>query len=340
MSQSASTNQATLKSSSELTVATTPLVPEQPDMVDAYADDLMDELFEDVDRILDGSIKLPTESLPSEQSSLQSITVPRITLPSALTSGFSSVLSQREGELGALPAAADASREQRSKIGRGFDRLLLGAAGASLVLTLALWGVSQRGNRQVVVLEPEVKLTAEELQAQADGQFLEYLKRSLDVLDRRVEANQQASGGTAVAKLPPLPGRSVSSAAPASTVLERVYIPVYRPPQALGPTSLLPSLPNSTNSVTPTAPNRQTTANNSASVSSAAPLPTSRHVLVGVLELGDRSAALFDIDGSTQRFYVGETIGSSGWALVSVANQEAVIRRNGEVRSVYVGQQF
>jgi Tfp pilus assembly protein PilP len=64
------------------------------------------------------------------------------------------------------------------------------------------------------------------------------------------------------------------------------------------------------------------------------------HTLVGVLELGDRSAALFDIAGNTQRVYVGESIGSSGWTLVSITNQEAIVRRNGDVRSIYVGQQF
>jgi Tfp pilus assembly protein PilP len=61
---------------------------------------------------------------------------------------------------------------------------------------------------------------------------------------------------------------------------------------------------------------------------------------VGLLELGNRSAALFEINGITQRINIGETIGTSGWTLVSVANQEAVVRRNGEVRSVYVGQKF
>ena len=64
------------------------------------------------------------------------------------------------------------------------------------------------------------------------------------------------------------------------------------------------------------------------------------NTLVGILELGERSAALFEVDGIARRIYVGESIGSSGWTLVQVANQEAVIRRNGEVRSVFVGQQF
>ena len=68
--------------------------------------------------------------------------------------------------------------------------------------------------------------------------------------------------------------------------------------------------------------------------------PTSEHVLVGVLNLGSRSAALFDIEGSSQRAYVGDRIGLSSWSLVAVNGQDVVIRRDGEVRSVYIGQRF
>ena len=56
--------------------------------------------------------------------------------------------------------------------------------------------------------------------------------------------------------------------------------------------------------------------------------------------MGERSVALFEIDGASRRINVGESIGSSGWTLVEVKNKEAVIRRNGEVRSIYVGQTF
>ncbi|MBW4562439.1 MAG: hypothetical protein KME32_15065 [Mojavia pulchra JT2-VF2] len=64
------------------------------------------------------------------------------------------------------------------------------------------------------------------------------------------------------------------------------------------------------------------------------------HTLEGLLELGSKSAALFKIEGVTQRFVVGERIGSSGWTLVDVSNGEAIIRRNGEVRSIYTGQKL
>ena len=66
---------------------------------------------------------------------------------------------------------------------------------------------------------------------------------------------------------------------------------------------------------------------------------TSR-TLIGVLELGERSAALFEVNGTAKRIEVGDQIGSSGWTLVSIRNQEAIVRRNGEVRSIYVGQKF
>lgn len=71
---------------------------------------------------------------------------------------------------------------------------------------------------------------------------------------------------------------------------------------------------------------------------SVVPQPT--HILEGILELGSKSAALFKVDGTTQRFAIGENIGSSGWTLVDVSNGEAIVRRNGEVRSIYTGQRL
>ncbi|MCC5607162.1 hypothetical protein LC612_10265 [Nostoc sp. CHAB 5834] len=64
------------------------------------------------------------------------------------------------------------------------------------------------------------------------------------------------------------------------------------------------------------------------------------NTLEGLLELGNKSAALFKIDGVTRSVNMGESIGSSGWTLVDVSNGEAVIRRNGEVRSIYAGQKL
>ncbi|MDJ0798635.1 MAG: hypothetical protein QNJ51_17750 [Calothrix sp. MO_167.B12] len=64
------------------------------------------------------------------------------------------------------------------------------------------------------------------------------------------------------------------------------------------------------------------------------------HILEGLLELGDKSAALFKINGVTRRIEIGESIGNSGWKLTGVEKGKAVIRRNGEVRDMFVGHKF
>ncbi len=77
-------------------------------------------------------------------------------------------------------------------------------------------------------------------------------------------------------------------------------------------------------------------------VTSVASAPTPAYILEGLLESENKSksVALFQINGVTQRIDIGENIGSSGWTLVDVANKEAIIRRNGEVRSIFAGQRF
>ena len=75
-------------------------------------------------------------------------------------------------------------------------------------------------------------------------------------------------------------------------------------------------------------------------VASAPSNPTSSHILEGLMELGEQSAALFKVNGVSRRIQIGESIGASGWTLVDVANGEAIIRRNGEVRSIFAGQKF
>ena len=167
--------------------------------------------------------------------------------------------------------------------------------------------------------------------------------------------------------LPNLPGIT-----PPPSVIERVFVPVYEnkaetkvaakplpnvtlPARSARPNVPVPApvaaaaaIPPGAPAAAPSVPIVQT---NSASRSvAAAPTnaaaaitdvtPTSEHVLVGVLNLGSRSAALFDIEGSSQRAYVGDRIGLSSWNLVSINGQDVVIRRDGEVRSVYIGQKF
>ncbi len=175
-------------------------------------------------------------------------------------------------------------------------------------------------------------------QVAADLQFIGYVQRSLEVIN----STAAKSNGLSVATNPStgLPSVAVNGnlAQPstAPTVLERIYIPVYQPPQAfyVPPSAQLPT--------TATNPAQQpsSVAGVPAPVASPPPSFTETVTLVGILELGSKSAALFEVNGAPQRIHAGESIGNSGWTLVKITGQEAVIRRNGEVRSVYVGQKL
>ena len=184
-----------------------------------------------------------------------------------------------------------------------------------------------------------------------DQQFLEYVGRSLDRIDRT--ATRSSTPGT-IAALPPAP-----SATPSPLIVER-YVPVYQPPlfgsfttppgattgNSISPaapaTSVAPTRVPPAPSVRPPAPRVAAAPIQLSPVAAIAPNIdlSETHALIGVLELGDRSAALLEVNGVPQRIQVGETIGASGWKIMSISNQTAIIQRNSEVRSLYVGQQF
>ena len=67
------------------------------------------------------------------------------------------------------------------------------------------------------------------------------------------------------------------------------------------------------------------------------PLP----VLTGVMQSpGGRSSAIFQINNASVSAEIGESLGSSGWTLASVGASSAVIRNNGQERTLSVGGVF
>ena len=151
----------------------------------------------------------------------------------------------------------------------------------------------------------------------------------------------QAAAVTPAAHSTPLPSVALPNNATRPTVpvpapvAAAAAIPAGAP---AAPTASVPIVPGSGALPTPSAPTTVAFAPTNSGLTDVT--PTSSITMVGVLNLGSRSAALFDIDGTSQRAYVGDRIGLSDWTLVSVNGQDVVIRRNGEVRSVYIGQRF
>jgi hypothetical protein len=220
-------------------------------------------------------------------------------------------------------------------------------------------------------------------QSGKDQQFLDYVGRSLNRIDRTATRTNGVAPGTLPSTVPgTIPGTmpppppdlltvpSVVTVPPVVGTIPAAKPPVFgsftsqpatTPPRAVPGTVAAPAAPVRVAPARPPAavrPAAQTAAAPTTAprtvptlpvVVSPSPIaaaitpnldPTETHALIGLLELGDRSAALLEINGVPQRIQVGEKIGASGWQVVSITNQAALIQRNGEVRSIYVGQQF
>ena len=387
--------------------ATVETVPAEAVAVESYADRLMDELFEGVDRAFEGSGAQPAEPMAPEFVALKSISVPQIVLSPLAPEPQR---GEKDVEAIARQVALETTKKQQSK--QSFDRILLGAACGSLLLVLGLWLASRSGLLRLRAA-PAPETPAASAPTAPDTQFVEYVQRSLEVIEQKKapQPNPQLAGVPGVAPPGTLPTISISGAPPAtaglSTAVNRIadaleqagaqpgapapQVVVIPPPAqvtvapgapvagapgapvagaqtaavspsptapasgraiaAAGTRTPLAASPNPSESPQPKILARETEPAPAPSAQQSAPAPeqsapavssapTSAHTLVGILELGDRSAALFEVDGVARRIYVGESIGASGWTLAEIKNQEAVIRKGGDVRSVFVGQKF
>ncbi|MEM8807256.1 MAG: hypothetical protein AAGF01_14630 [Cyanobacteria bacterium P01_G01_bin.38] len=316
--------------------------PESSQLVESYAEDLMDELFDDVDRILEGDLPPATANpFTAAQTSFSSnpLDLPAMIVPVK-------AVESTESE---PPDSNDETPKTQRWYKRRLPQIALGAACVSAIIALGVWLAKENASQPPTsAVQVETATTAPAPMSE-EGAFLEYLSRSINIIQGQTSAQAHvAQAGTVT----PVNGLNRGTQTPVSrgaNVIERVFVPVFQPsqqtavqslptlpapgaaPATAGNASPLPTLAPQTGTPQATAPQRGTIPNIS---------PVNTHVLVGVLELGERSAALFEINGASQRVYVGENIGASGWTIVSIANEEIVVRRNGEVRSVYIGQQF
>ncbi|NES65182.1 MAG: hypothetical protein F6K24_07910 [Okeania sp. SIO2D1] len=443
---------------------------QEPISVENLADNLMEDMFRDIDRVLDGGTRLPTQATKPEVVSLTQIKVPEIVLPQKNTQP-----QEIDKEEKAKLAKAEAEKKQSQSL----DKLLLGAAFASILVTLSLWLVNRGGLNKILgylgyVEKPNESSETLTPKAVADKEFAEYIERSLQMIEQKeatrkqqqqipgippapasnnlptvpVPANQPTNTSlllplnrlvdlmeaqvakepitipeTKVVVIPPVPtvvpsavaaapksaesspkpsaasaSNASASAEAAENVTERSEATEtaktetakveekpkpetakaetaktetakveekVQPTQEVAIKPEATSQPEASSQSQPETKAEAETQSETEAKSEESQAPTQPvqlppppaeipatstvtesqvqipiNTLVGILELGERSAALFEVEGVARRIYVGENIGGSGWTLVNVANQEAVIRRNGEVRSVFVGQQF
>lgn len=328
--------------------------PDADTLVEAYAEDLMDDIFEDVDRILAGDDSAvyaeTTEQQMVSDSPLfrtDAVTVPAMIVPFTAGQTVEATTAAPLAEPETVPPTdeqqASPSQSAQKRTGRN---LLLGAVGLSLLAAFGFWWMRQPTLRTATAPATETAPPVSEETA-----FGEYLQRSLQVIRGERSAQTDAQSPGVVATAPP--------AAPSGNqptgqlgVIERVFVPLLQPGSgtnarpnqaATAPNATTLPAPN-VSATQPRSANAPDTAGTAGTAGTTGTVPNiataGSYELVGVLELGDRSAALFEVDGSSQRVYIGETVGASGWSIVSIGDEEVVVRRNGEVRSIYIGQQF
>ncbi|MBC6417678.1 MAG: hypothetical protein GDA44_02240 [Prochloron sp. SP5CPC1] len=243
-----------------------------------------------------------------------------------------------------------------------FDQILFLVACTSLVAAIFLFLHQDKLKSQFD------GTTADNQTEAANAQFIAYMLRSLKEIEGQELAREE--NATTVNPLSPV-NSPTPEPIPVQTpqVITRttyIPIPVYpqTPTETVTPTETETETPTTTETVIPTetitptpsptetetpspteteTPTETITPTPSLESEPTPPLspePNHNHTLVGLLELGDRSVALFDINGNIERIHLGEEIGASGWILDSVADREVKIRGYDTQRSIYVGQKF
>ena len=385
-------------------------VNNEPWTIETYAEGLMDELFNDIDNILDGRSKRNhhrdrTESVPVQTMTFQ---MPDVVLPSKLNRPLQSTTPIKNVQTTTLVVNHPSIRAitttgQTSGLGKlifmglgltvgTFGIVYLIESGLLTKITAQSWPNPQTPSPVAVTTDSQLDL-------------VNYMLEALTVIEQQGTTNNKtiAKPGfptvnlnqTTALPLPntqptetlPLPVAAnnalpVTSRLTPPNVVERIYIPVYQSPapQYQIPTvpavPIPPTLPSSLavnnpplNLIQPaTKPIAKTTQVNlkptavnpqplkvappklptivppapakESNISPQISAPSYSAQLDGLLELGNKSVALFKVDGISRRINLGENIGTTGWTLVEVSNGEAIVRRNGEVRSIYTGQKL
>ncbi len=224
--------------------------------------------------------------------------------------------------------------KNRSYLGK-----ILFALAFSYCLFVFWWVFGHQGNRILTMITGGRQIVL----SKADVQFIDYMERSLENIDRQLEAKREAEGNDQVVYVPVY---TPTNAAPQFPQISGNNLPLSTLPRSNAPATPQPKpdpvqalkIPAPPPLPAPTALEKNIGQNNQVAVASK---PRIKHTLIGVLELGgNKSAALVNIQGKTRRVWLGEEINNDGWILKSVGNQRAEISYQGQVRSISVGETF
>ncbi|MBR8826981.1 MAG: hypothetical protein DSM107014_03585 [Gomphosphaeria aponina SAG 52.96 = DSM 107014] len=216
------------------------------------------------------------------------------------------------------------NNREKVLLGKNFDKMLL-ALTCSYLMGVLLWIVINEQLKMALVTGQEDEVVAEKIEmASDDAEFMKYMGETLKAIDYEKQINELKAS------------KPVRENKTFKEELRRTQ-PIYGLEENLSLTNALAQL-NTTPQLflLTTKPQKKLGEEEGNKTAKA----SSEVKLVGLLEAGDRSVALFTINGVTHRIQVGENIGTTGGTLISVAPQQVTINRNGELLYIAVGDKF
>ena len=260
---------------------------------------------------------------------------------------FNPTVSQLDLSSIAFDIAFDTSHDSSLSEGNKYlDKIFFTAACGYLILVL--WGLLGYKNGKLADVFAFIPNNRQETISQSNAEFLDYMKRSLETIDRKLVTQQEeiktASNKDSAANIVYVP---VYTPNPTTKNQEPIPIPFPPPPPpstivtVTTPVAKITSLP----STKPKLENPATIPTSSEAVPApsdvtAAVRPLKSYTLVGLMEWGENPTAMFKAKGSTKRVVLGDNIDDSGWKLEAIKERNVVISRQGKSRTINIGEKF
>jgi hypothetical protein len=348
-------------------------ISEDVDDYEDHADGLMDALFGEVEHILsvestETRTLAPIKSrkysatsdrrnsprlLPSDTVSITKLDLPALAIPSisqqdmiwldphrngGVTLGSEIVLSDSKFLQGELQRELhqELQGEPAQKTSRLLDRVVAIAACTSVIFAASIWiaryGLADIIQQRTAVLPPSTSQPDPEA-----AQFAEEVKQSFIAISNKEKEKAAIATNAPQPNLSTLP---LANNPQLASAFQPIYVPVYQPPTPANPVGLMPANAASPTNPAPLAPVTTAPVPNNAPVSQPAVASVPTTTLVGILDIGDRSSAMFEMNGSVQSVLVGDRVAGNGWVLNRITQQEAILKRGNETKTLYVGQKF
>ncbi|ABW26116.1 hypothetical protein [Acaryochloris marina] len=319
------------------------------------ADELMDELFHDLEVGLDdssfalatrgdehvGYALLETGEQNSSDRPGDDLLVPYTPLDSTLA-----LREDLEASL-SLDLVSSQNSDKNQLTGK---RLLMTSACVSLVGISMFWvGRQLRLQHAPVAAAPRSAIALPQVPSETVA-FADYVSQSLERIHQETKAAKLAAAkartqpkpvatlpSAGLPSLPNVPKVSVASSTTASIPnnVERVYVPVTEAPAPVAAPK-----PASTPVI---AAAKATTQEDELPVVKPLPLtPPSNgeRKFLGGTNLGDQPVFMVSINGSTRHIKLGESIDETGATFVEFDGEQSVLKQGNQLRSVTAGQSF